>query len=85
MAVVGSIIKGIIDLRDKLVSEPDAEEAQLEVLKSLLTKARDTAFGKHYGFEEILEYDDIKKAFAKKVPYFEKKPIKITGKQGLKL
>lgn len=71
MAVVGSIIKGIIDLRDKLVSEPDAEEAQLEVLKSLLTKARDTAFGKYYGFEEILGSEDIKKAFAKKVPYFD--------------
>lgn len=71
MAVVGSIIKGIIDLRDKLVSEPDAEEAQLEVLKSLVTKARDTAFGKHYGFEEILASEDIKKAFSEKVPYFD--------------
>ncbi|MFO7720704.1 MAG: GH3 auxin-responsive promoter family protein [Gillisia sp.] len=71
MAIVGSIIKGIIDIRDKLVSEPDAEEAQLEVLKSLLTKARDTAFGKHYGFEEILGSEDIKIAFAKMVPYFD--------------
>lgn len=71
MAVVGSIIKGIIDLRDKLVSEPDAEKAQLEVLKSLLSKARDTAFGKRYGFEEILGSEDIKKAFSEKVPYFD--------------
>ncbi len=71
MAIVGSIIKGIIDLRDKIVSEPDAEEAQLEVLMSLLTKARDTAFGKHYGFEEILRSEDIKKTFAEKVPYFD--------------
>lgn len=71
MAVVGSIIKGIIDLRDKLVSEPEAEEAQLEVLKNLLTKARDTAFGKHYGFENILRSEDVKQAFAKNVPYFD--------------
>lgn len=71
MAIVGSIIKGIIDLRDKLVSEPDAEQAQLEVLKNLLNKAKDTAFGKHYGFEEIVASEDIKKAFAEKVPYFD--------------
>ena len=71
MAIVGSIIKGIIDIRDKLVSEPNAEEAQLEVLKNLLTKARDTAFGKYYGFEEILGSEDIKIAFATKVPYFD--------------
>ncbi len=71
MAVIGAIIKGIIDLRNTLVSEPDAMESQLEVLKGLLSKARDTAFGKHYGFEEILGSEDIKKAFAKKVPYFD--------------
>lgn len=71
MAIVGSIIKGVIGLRDKLVSEPDAELAQLEVLKSLLNKARDTAFGKHYNFKEILASEDIKKSFAEKVPYFD--------------
>lgn len=71
MAFVGSIIKGLIDLRDKIVSEPEPEEAQLEVLKNLLNTAKDTAFGKHYKFEEILDADDIMKAFAEKVPYFD--------------
>jgi len=71
MAIVGSIIKGIIDLRDKIVSEPDADEAQLNVLKGLLNKAKDTAFGKHYKFEEILEAEDIRAAYAERIPNFD--------------
>lgn len=71
MAIVGSIIKGFIDLKDKLASEPDAVEAQQEVLKDLLKTAKKTAFGKQYKFDEILESDDIAKAFATKVPYFD--------------
>ncbi len=71
MAIIGSIIKGLIDLRDKIVSEPDADEAQLEVLKGLLNKAKNTAFGKHYKFEEILEADDIRAAYAERIPNFD--------------
>ena len=71
MAIIGSIIKNLIDLRDTLVSEPDAEKAQQDELEKLLKKAKDTAFGKHYDFSGILEADDIKKAFAEKVPYFD--------------
>lgn len=61
-----SIIKGITDLRDTLVSESDATEVQLVVLKGLLPKARDTAFVKYYGFEGIPGPDNFEKAFAKK-------------------
>ncbi len=71
MAIIGSIIKGLIEIRDKMVSEPDAEEAQLDVLKKLLNKARDTSFGKHYKFEEILASNDPKAEFSKRVPYFD--------------
>jgi len=71
MAIVGSIIKGLIDLGDKITSNPDANEAQLEVLKKLLNKAKDTAFGKHYNFKEILEAENITKSFSEKVPYFD--------------
>tara|TARA_R100000935_G_C2833555_1_gene166652 strand:- start:11 stop:1531 length:1521 start_codon:yes stop_codon:yes gene_type:complete len=71
MAIIGSIIKGLIDLRDKIVTEPNADEAQLEVLKSLLKKAKDTAFGKHYNFDEILEADDIRLAYAERIPNFD--------------
>ena len=61
MAIIGSIIKSLIDLRDSIVSEPDAAEAQLEVLTKLIKKAKDTQFGKHYKFEEILEAENIQK------------------------
>lgn len=71
MAVVGTIIKGLIDLRDKIVSEPDADKAQLKVLKGLLEKAKDTAFGKHYKFDEILEAEDIRAAYADTIPNFD--------------
>ena len=71
MAVVGTIIKGLIDLRDKIVSEPDANKAQLKVLKGLLEKAKDTAFGKHYNFTEILEAEDIPATYAGRIPNFD--------------
>ena len=66
MAIVGSIIKRLIDLRDNLVSEPDAQKAQEEVLQKLLKTAKDTEFGKHHNFKAILESGDILKTFAEK-------------------
>jgi hypothetical protein len=71
MAIVGSIIKGLIDLRDKVVSEPNAVEAQQHVLKELLEKAKDTAFGKHYRFEKILDSSNPELMFALSIPYFD--------------
>jgi len=71
MAIIGSIIKGIIDLKDKITSPPDAVEAQQEVLNMLLNKAKDTSFGVYYDFKDILEAEEIAAAFAKKVPYFD--------------
>ncbi len=71
MAILGSIIKTAIDLRGAIVSEKSPVEAQKEVLKMLLEKAKDTAFGKYYGFSKILEEENLEKAFAEKVPYFD--------------
>ena len=71
MAILGSIIKTAIDLRGAIVSEKSPVESQREVLKNLLEKAKETAFGKYYGFAHILEASEIEKEFAKKVPYFD--------------
>lgn len=71
MAVIGSIIKGLIHARDAVVSEPDPLQAQEEVLKNLLKKAKDTAFGKHYNFEQLLESQNIRKDFAEQVPFHD--------------
>ncbi|WGF91388.1 GH3 family domain-containing protein [Aequorivita marisscotiae] len=71
MAILGSIIKTAIDLRGAIISEKSPVESQREVLKNLLEKAKDTAFGKYYGFEKILESEDLQEAFAGNVPYFD--------------
>lgn len=71
MAILGNIIKGIIDVKDSLTSEKNPVEEQQDVLNKLLSKAKDTAFGKHYDFESILESEDPAVAFANKVPYFD--------------
>ena len=71
MAILGSVIKGLIHARDAVVSDPDPYEAQENVLRHLLKRAKDTAFGKHYGFEELLKSENIKKDYAEKVPFFD--------------
>lgn len=71
MAILGSIIKTAIDLRGAIVSEKSPIESQREVLQELLEKAKDTAFGKYYGFSKILEAEDIQKSFSEKLPYFD--------------
>lgn len=71
MAILGNIIKGFIDIKDSLSSEKNPVQEQQEVLKKLLNIAKNTAFGKHYDFESIIEADDPRKAFANAVPYFD--------------
>lgn len=71
MAILGNIIKGIIDVKDSFSSEKNPLEEQQEVLKMLLTKAKATAFGKHYNFESILNSESPAQEFAKHVPYFD--------------
>jgi len=71
MAILGSIIKTAIDLRGAIVSEKSPVESQKDILKQLLEKAKDTAFGKYYGFSQILESEDLEKSFSEKVPYFD--------------
>ena len=71
MAILGNIIKGVINLTDSLSSEVDHLEAQEKMLRTLLETAKDTQFGKQYNFETILLSDDICESFADAVPYFD--------------
>ncbi len=71
MAILGNIIKGIIEITDSLSSEVNPINAQNEVLKQLLNTAKDTEFGIHYNFQDILDSDDLESAFSKTVPYFD--------------
>ncbi|MBU2921017.1 GH3 auxin-responsive promoter family protein [Winogradskyella psychrotolerans] len=76
MAILGNIIKGVIELKDTFTSEVIHEEAQEQVLKELLETAKSTQFGKFYDFESILETSNLQQSFAKYVPYFDYNKIK---------
>ena len=72
MAVLGHIVKNLIRLKYEFsgdLSQPEiVQESQLEWL---LKEAKDTAFGKHYGFAKILSSEDIVSSYQKSVPIFE--------------
>jgi len=76
MAIIGNIIKGVIDLKGVITSEPNPIEEQKAMLISLLGKAKDTAFGKHYNFKNILASDNPFKQFSKTIPYHDYNKIK---------
>lgn len=71
MAIIGNIIKGVIELTDNLTSDSKPIEEQKAVLKELLTSASNTEFGRTYDFEGLLNSDDFQKAYAKKIPYHD--------------
>ncbi|MDF0715235.1 GH3 auxin-responsive promoter family protein [Muricauda sp. 334s03] len=73
MAIIGNIIKGVIEAREVLSKETSPVEEQQKVLEELLEKAKDTQFGKHYDFASILMSDNVPKAFSETIPYHDYK------------
>ena len=71
MAIIGNIIKGMINLRNSISSETDHVENQKETLNHLLEIAKNTAFGKYYQFEDILSSESPSATFKKEVPFFD--------------
>lgn len=71
MAILGNIIKSFIDIKDSLSSERSPVKDQQEVFEKLLSKAKDTAFGKYFDFEQILKSENPAQQFAQTVPYFD--------------
>jgi hypothetical protein len=71
MSLKGTLIKNLIGIGEALVSESNHVSAQEKTLNKLLEKAKDTAFGKFYGFDKILASKNIREEFAGKVPYFD--------------
>jgi hypothetical protein len=71
MAFLGNIIKGVIEVTDKLTSENNPIAAQEAVLKELLESAKNTDFGIYYHFDTILKSDNIAESFAKNIPFFD--------------
>ena len=71
MHILGSFIKGAIEVADKITGYKNPVEEQKEVLKSLLEKASDTKFGKHYDFEKILSAQNLHQEYLQSIPYFD--------------
>ncbi|PKB44814.1 GH3 auxin-responsive promoter [Cellulophaga sp. RHA19] len=69
MAIIGNIIKGIIHASDIISTSNNVVEEQKAVLKSLLSTAENTKFGKHYKFGHILNSGNIEKEFKNIVPF----------------
>ncbi|GAB4206227.1 MAG: GH3 auxin-responsive promoter family protein [Bacteroidia bacterium] len=67
-AILGNILKNTISLTSKIKRRQHPYIQQKIVLKKLLTKAKNTAFGQHYHFENILNSQDIIGEYQKNVP-----------------
>lgn len=72
MSIFGALLKKGIELNQVLSFDPKSAINQQEnQLKELLKMAKDTAFGKFYGFEKLLKSSDMIKAFKEEVPIFD--------------
>ncbi len=71
MVVLGNIVKAALEITDMVIPEVSPVESQKDVLRQLIEKAANTAFGKKYQFAEMLDEPDLAKAFARSVPYHD--------------
>ncbi|HLU81224.1 MAG TPA: GH3 auxin-responsive promoter family protein [Flavobacteriaceae bacterium] len=71
MSLKGTLIKNLIGIGEGLVSEANHVSAQAKTLTKLLERAKETAFGKFYGFDEILNSKNPSQEFKNRVPYFD--------------
>ncbi|CAM1333846.1 GH3 family domain-containing protein [Tenacibaculum aestuariivivum] len=71
MAILGGIIKSMIDLANVFTADDDHIVNQQKVLQHLLTTAKNTQFGKFYNFENILKDKNYENTFAKNIPFFD--------------
>jgi len=76
MAMIGRIIKAVIDVKGAIANKSNPIKEQEFVLNDLLEKAKNTAFGKEYTFQEILKDKNPLEKFAQTVPYHDYESIK---------
>ncbi|MDX1628392.1 MAG: GH3 auxin-responsive promoter family protein [Fulvivirga sp.] len=77
MGILGSVVKNAVALNQKLkIQLRSPEEEQERQLVKLLEKAKNTAFGKYYGFKTILKSDDVIAAYRNQVPLHDYNKMK---------
>lgn len=78
MPLIGKLIKTAIDLGSELLeNDHKPRQKQEAVLLNLLEQAKDTAFGKFYGFSKILASENPAKEFKTAVPTFDYDRMKV--------
>lgn len=69
MAILGQVIKSALEIKNALTADSqEVTQAQEAQLLSLLKKAKNTAFGIYYGFDQILKTASPIEAYRQKVP-----------------
>lgn len=71
MAILGGVIKKAIDFNGLINKEPNPYKAQRTVLLQLLKKARLTAFGLKFKFNDILNSPNPVSSFQQTVPVYD--------------
>src|SRR3954469_23198972 len=75
MPILGSIIKGAIDIRSRIPARTNVYKQQTRQLKWLLGRAENTAIGRHFNFADLALREDPIKAFSKTVPIYDYQSI----------
>lgn len=67
--LIGNLVKQGVTLSSRLKgNRPPAEQQQHKTLIKLLTKAKDTSFGRHYNFAGMLQAEEPEALFRTRVP-----------------
>ena len=75
MPILGSIIKGAIDIRSRIPAKRNVYNQQVKQLHKLITKAMFTDFGAEFKFAELALQEDPIKNFQQTVPIYDYQSI----------
>ncbi|MBX7094044.1 MAG: GH3 auxin-responsive promoter family protein [Flavobacteriales bacterium] len=73
MAYVGTVLQELLKINKRIrkrIVKYD-ERLQDKTLRKLLSRAKNTRFGKKYGFKDILLCDNVREEFRKRVPVYD--------------
>ncbi|SMG30549.1 GH3 auxin-responsive promoter [Marivirga sericea] len=83
MEIISNIIKAAIEVGSRIKKHDSPVHAQQETLKELLEKSKNTAFGKYYGFQDLLKQKNLSSAFEKEVPFHDYDDMEFWWKKSL--
>lgn len=75
MPILGSIIKGAINIRSRIPTLQSTYSQQLKQLKKLIEKSQDTSFGREFNFSDMILMSDPIETFQNNVPIYDYQSI----------